>query len=233
MAVLRRHDLVRLTPAGWQQALAQHDDPLVQRSLAHWSTHDWPAVVATQGCDRALDDDVVLGVATPPAWGLRRITLRIAAAELRRGEIEFPRWNDGAREMPLADPLRSALDIGLAGHAGAVRVYGSFGWQQLTGLPYVTDGSDLDLLLEAIGAVQADEMVSALAAVNIARPRLDGELCFGAGSAVAWREWADWRSGRVDRVLVKRLCGACIVIDPGSVADESAAPTASADTRAA
>ncbi len=45
-------------------------------------------------------------------------------------------------------------------------------------------------------------------------PRLDGELSFPDGSAVAWREWVAWRSGRVSAILVKRLCG--VALEAGS-----------------
>lgn len=212
MAVLRRHDLVRLTAEGWQQAIGQHAEAQVRQSLAHWSAHDLPAVVATQG--RPSGDNVLLGIATPPTWGRRRIGLRIAASALRRGEIEFPRWNARSQAMAVGEPLRAALDAALAEHICAVRVYGSFGWQQITGLRYVTDASDLDLLLEPTSVAQADRMASALSNVTVAGPRLDGELCFGNGNAVAWREWAEWRAGRASHVLVKRLDGPSLVSDP-------------------
>ena len=44
-------------------------------------------------------------------------------------------------------------------------------------------------------------------AVSFAEPRLDGELRFPDGAAVAWREWEAWRAGRSRAVLVKRLDG--------------------------
>jgi phosphoribosyl-dephospho-CoA transferase len=86
-------------------------------------------------------------------------------------------------------------------------VYGSFGWQQLTGLDYLREGSDIDLLLQVASPEQADAAVAALHASGIESPRLDGELVFPDGSAVAWREWAIWRAGLVEQVLVKRLDG--------------------------
>ncbi len=226
MAGLRRHDLVRLSAEGWQQAVAQHDDATIRQCLAHCSSHDWPAVVATQGRDGAHQDDVALGIATPPSWGRRRIGLRVSASALRCGEIAFPRWNDCARQMSIPEPLRAAFDAGLAEHANTIRMYGSFGWQQLTGLSYVTDGSDLDLLLEPANAMHADRMAFALATVNVAGPRLDGELCFPNGSAVAWREWIEWRTGRADVVLVKRLEGPSFAIDLSTLTDEGSAAVA-------
>lgn len=224
--LLRRHDLVHLTARGWQQAIEQHDDGLVRRSLAHWSMHDLPVVVATQGCGGVDSACVAVGIATPPAWGLSRIRLRIARTELRCGVAEFPRWSACADALPLAEPARAALECALGSHCGAVRVYGSFGWQLLTGLRYLRENSDLDLLLEPIDTCDADRMSAALLAANIARPRLDGELCFGDGSAVAWREWGDWRGGRVASIVVKRLDGPSLVSDMAQLGGAPAAGVA-------
>ena len=36
---------------------------------------------------------------------------------------------------------------------------------------------------------------------------------FADGTAVAWREWIEWRAGRTRAVLVKRLTGAALRLD--------------------
>jgi phosphoribosyl-dephospho-CoA transferase len=110
-----------------------------------------------------------------------------------------------AREPALR--LRTCLaDLGVG-----AEVYGGYGWERLTGLAYRRPGSDLDLLLRVSTLRQADAAAAALHASGIESPRLDGELVFPNGSAVAWREWAIWRAGWVDRVLVKRLDGPALV----------------------
>jgi len=43
-----------------------------------------------------------------------------------------------------------------------------------------------------------------------AGPRLDGELVFPDGAAIAWREWVAHREGRAAQVLVKRLRGVAL-----------------------
>ena len=52
-----------------------------------------------------------------------------------------------------------------------------------------------------------------LQSFGAARPRLDGELVFDDGAAVAWREWIEWRAGRARAVLVKRLHGVALQRD--------------------
>ena len=98
-----------------------------------------------------------------------------------------------------------------------MRVYGSHGWQCLTGLEHVHQGSDLDLLVPVHNAACADAAVRNLACFA-APMRLDGELIFPDGSAVAWREWQLWRSGQVAQLLVKRNRSVALAAESGWLA---------------
>ena len=89
-------------------------------------------------------------------------------------------------------------------------VFGSHGWQCITGLPYLRPGSDIDLWVPVDGAEQGDRLASLLQAMPQEGPRVDAELVFPGGWAVAWREWAAWRAGRVRSVLVKGLHGVAL-----------------------
>jgi phosphoribosyl-dephospho-CoA transferase len=84
-------------------------------------------------------------------------------------------------------------------------VYGSHGWQTLSGLAHVGPASDIDLLLRVDGAGQADTVASVLERAASDGPRLDGELVFNGSAAVAWREWLGWRRRGRGTILVKRL----------------------------
>jgi phosphoribosyl-dephospho-CoA transferase len=83
-----------------------------------------------------------------------------------------------------------------------LRVYGSFGWQHLTGLPCVRPSSDLDLLAPVPDLDSATAIARALQALRLTC-RVDGELVFPGGWALAWREFLQLADGSVDRVLVK------------------------------
>ncbi|WP_431276761.1 malonate decarboxylase holo-[acyl-carrier-protein] synthase [Variovorax ureilyticus] len=96
----------------------------------------------------------------------------------------------------------------LAACDASVRVYGAYGWQLLTGLPCVRESSDIDVWIGVRDAEQADAVAHHLEAFAPRHPRLDGELVFEDGTAVAWREWHAWRAGRARHLLVKRLHGA-------------------------
>ncbi|HET7837878.1 MAG TPA: malonate decarboxylase holo-[acyl-carrier-protein] synthase, partial [Variovorax sp.] len=124
---------------------------------------------------------------------------------------EFPRATDALGLLPRGPraALR-ALGQSLADCGAPARVYGGYGWQLLTGLGYLRVSSDIDLWIAVDDAEHADAVVRHLEGFAPRQPRLDGELVFEDGTAVAWREWSAWRAGRARRLLVKRLHGAAM-----------------------
>ena len=173
--------------------------------LAHWAARHLPLVITRQ---RPGDDEhLSLGLAAPVQWQRRRIAL-----EAEMGDVlyfdEFPAADAAARLLPVARRSAWLTLVRQLGDLGAApRIYGSFGWQQLTGLSYISARSDLDLRMAAHDAAAADAVAAVLAGSDLTTPRLDGEIVFPDGAAVAWREWQLWRAGRADRILVKRLRG--------------------------
>ena len=88
-------------------------------------------------------------------------------------------------------------------HGCSLSVFGSAAMQALTGLPYLTPRSDLDLLLHPRGVAALHAGLALLLRHAGALP-LDGEIVFPGGAAVAWKEWSG--SGE-QRVLVKHIDG--------------------------
>lgn len=190
--------------------LARPWDRQARECLAHWARHGLPLVVTTQPLDAAASGSVALGLPAPARWDRRRLALLVPRAGLRRVD-EFPRLAEVQDLLPPAVQYRvlklmAELD---ACHATA-RVFGSYGWQAMSDLDHVRPESDLDLSVVVHGAAHADAVAQALQSFDAARPRLDGELLFNDGAAVAWREWIEWRSGRAHAVLVKRLHGVAL-----------------------
>jgi phosphoribosyl-dephospho-CoA transferase len=69
-------------------------------------------------------------------------------------------------------------------------IYGSFSWQILTQKNYIHDNSDLDVLLHVATHNQLGYILTLLDNLAmISGRRVDGELIFPDGCAVAWREW--------------------------------------------
>ena len=202
----RRHQLVRLTDGGWTDVLQRPWIDAERDCVAHWARHRLPLVVTRQSAG-ASGGDVDLGLAAPPAWGRLRLPIRIASGSVLQVD-GFPAAVELLATLPATaqQPCHQLFGMLAALHADA-RVYGSFGWQHLTGLRYVTDNSDLDLQLSVGDALHADKVAGVMSGQSSPELRLDGELTFPDGTAVAWREWQQWRAGSVDRILVKRLHG--------------------------
>jgi phosphoribosyl-dephospho-CoA transferase len=222
MTALRRHQLVWLNDAGWRQVRANAPDQLpwdaqAADALRHWAQADLPLVVTRQpvrfrpvGSAGRPTERITLGLPAPLRWNRRRLFVEAEMATVRRlGEF------DCASEVGALLPADArdgwpALCGDLDGLHVTARVYGSYGWQILTGLPYLHERSDLDLFVKLESSRQADAVAALFERVSFEVPRLDGEIVFSDGTAVAWREWAAWRSGRVDQILVKRLLGAAL-----------------------
>lgn len=205
---LHRQQLLRLTPDGWNELLAMPWDASLRPCLALWAERGLPLVVTRQPCADAAT--IAAGLPTPARWGRRRLALTVAPRHVLYLD-EFPAADGVTRLLPRASAAAwRQLLAALSGARCSPRVYGGYGWQALTQLAYVHAGSDLDLLLPVDSAPQADAVVHVLSAPPWSGPRLDGELLFADGTAIAWREWAAWRAGLATQVLVKRLHGVAI-----------------------
>lgn len=209
MRVLRRHQLLRLNLAGWSAVQARPWDEIARACLAHWAAKSLPLVVTQQGA--GLPDDVIaLGLPGPIQWQRRKFALQVGY-ECVLASDEFPDTSAITNLLkPSARPYWSDLCSALQQLGSTARVHGSHGWQQRTGLAYLHDASDLDLNLSVSNPMMADAIAAVLQTTAFDGPRLDGELVFPDGAAVAWREWLQWRAGDTDRVLVKRLTGATL-----------------------
>lgn len=206
MPPLHRHQLAYLSAHGWHDVLAQTWDDQARDCLALWAAEGLPLVVTRQRAPRETSDAPVwLGLSAPQAWSRRLLSLQVSPAGIA--------WFSEFAELAhVTDDLPRTAQRELLGLASAMRelgvrarVYGSVGWQRITGLSYLHDRSDLDLWLAVDDARQADAAVDRLRRCRPGRLRIDGELLFGDGRAVAWREWAAWREGRSTALLVKRL----------------------------
>jgi phosphoribosyl-dephospho-CoA transferase len=205
-ALPARHDLVWLAP-GWRGALAAPAAAATLSAFEAWISRDRPAVACRR--ERGSPDDVALGIALPPGGGPRRVSLLVRREAVARSSSPLTldevlpsapiRWR-----APLAALDRDARYAGLI-----LRVYGSLAWQHLSGAPFVTERSDVDLLAEVRDAGELRHALSLLhRPARPEAPPLDGELLLPGGRAIAWRELAR----RPARVLVKSA--AAVALEP-------------------
>ena len=208
MAALRRQQLIRLSGPGWARVLDAPWDATARSCLGVWAARGLPLVVTRQ--PPVAGERVATGLPAPARYGRRRLALAVEPDDVSRFD-EFPPAAAATRLLPraVAAPWRALLAT-LAAADCAPRLYGGFGWQVLTRMAYVHAGSDVDLLLPVVSAAQADAVARALASAAWDGPRLDGELQFPDGGAIAWREWHAHRQGGAAQVLVKRLHGVAL-----------------------
>jgi phosphoribosyl-dephospho-CoA transferase len=204
---LHRHQLGWLSDAGWARQLAVPRDTVGTTIVQHWARHRLPLVVTQQAHRDLAGPDIAMGLPAPRQWESRRMPLVIDSRTVQAWS-EFPEARALVDTWPQALQADAVMLCEALERLGApVRVHGSHGWQALTGCVYVRAGSDIDLTVAVATLAQADAAAQALAAFPAHQPRLDGELVFPDGRAVAWREWLAWRGGSVRSVLVRRLDG--------------------------
>ena len=198
MADLARHTLVYLAPETWAPLIAPDEPDL----LRNWAADGRPAIARRILCDDG--DAIALGVPLPPALGKRRVALRCAPEAVVR-TTPPPLLRDAAAAAPRAWQMTIAA---LLLCDPKMRCFGSLAWQHLTGLDYLTDTSDIDLILECAAPAIADARAAKIESVDAAAPmRIDAELVAPDGAAVQWREW---RSD-ADQLLAKSPAAARLV----------------------
>jgi phosphoribosyl-dephospho-CoA transferase len=184
---LRRHQLVRVHPAAWKTLLRARPDLAGEPLLQDWATLGRPLIVRRRG---PLDGDgLLLGLPLPPSAGKRRI-----AVEMRAGDVAsvspLPSVSEVLGTAPVAwrPCLQELTDLARA-YGVRAGVFGSLGWQWITGLTYLGSHSDVDISWTLPRPDQLDVFLGELHDIDARAPvRLDGELVRGDGAGANWRE---------------------------------------------
>lgn len=185
-----RHRRVWLAPDLDAPGLAGLGDAADAQAVIDWARAGRPfigrATLPGDGAGR-----LPLGLALPPQPRKRRLSFTVAPGAARRVSAP-PTLGDAQAHLPprLREPAAQlesrAVALGLP-----VYVFGSAFWQQASGLAYLTEQSDLDLLVCPASAAAARGWLQALAEVQAdSAVRLDGEIQLPDGEGVAWRELA-------------------------------------------
>ena len=184
--MLERHRLVYLDPARWGKILAAYPTLQAMPIVADWVAARRPLIARRPVCDDAAGL-VPLGLPLPPSVGKQRLAFAVPP-EAILSDVPPPLLADTVRGAPIAWQETIAAFIALDPET---RCFGSLAWAHLTGLPYLSETSDLDLVWHVSTADAAARLVAALARIDAGAPvRLDGEIVTPTGLAVQWREFA-------------------------------------------
>ena len=186
MSVLRRHALARLSQA------PDADSEVDRQRAALWQAAGRPFVVTRR---RDAGSDVGLGFCTTderyPDLRPRRVAAH-AGLDLVV-DLSLPPLLQEIARCPAAahhSDTFARLVSAAAQARLAIRVYGSWMWQALTGERHVHDASDLDVLIDVADLSAADRATSFLAEIEPTLAfRLDGEISFAGLGEVNWREY--------------------------------------------
>ena len=210
--VLARHMRVWPTALAHASLADSARDATERGAIGLWSSRGWPLVVRRpdEGEIFFAGENIAVGLSLPPALGKRRLKFNVTNDGTAAHALPFA-LDDVVKAMePAWQRALAPLAHDATGARVALRVFGSAAWQAQTGLVYLHERSDIDLLFEpkdmgeintAIALFDRFERRTAI--------RLDGEIIFPGGDAVAWREWKCAKSD--GRVLVKSLRGAALV----------------------
>lgn len=192
MSTFNRHDLVWLKLDAVKHAEYTGPapmEPISALSLLHrWVLGDYPLIVARQA--DVPEGFLRLGLAEPTSWGKRRLSFLVNVQGVEKHQQgpslaavlpQLPRhWQVGG----------SALQSFLTTHNIAAHVYGSSAVQVLTGLPCITESSDLDVLFKPSSWADAEKLCMFLHSLQNQYPefKVDGEVLSPSGHAVQWRE---------------------------------------------
>lgn len=206
---LRRHQLVRISPAAWRRVVGVAVDEQARAWLAEWAAFDWP-LIARRACVEEKDG-VALGIPLPPSAGKRRLAVNATAQDVVSA-CRLPTLGDVIAIAPAAwHPCLQSLDKLARAFGVNAGVFGSLAWQFLTGTTYLTPASDLDIAWSMPAPESLREFLRQLARVECGAPmRLDGEIIRKDGAAVNWREiWLGHRT------LAVKTCNAVVDWTPG------------------
>ena len=196
-----RHMLVWLEEDGWRAV--QHAAAKEHRAaLKLWEGQDWPAVVRRMDVG-TREDEICLGLPLPPdedSGTKVRIPIRAHVGHISKAapavDLRAALRSSGPWRERLMALERDSAGLGL-------RVYGSLAMQALTGLLYVSQASDVDVLFHPVSREQLDAGMELLSR-HAAQLPLDGEVVFPGGQAVSWKEWR-MAMAHPAKVIVKEL----------------------------
>ena len=196
---LARHTMVKASVAGWAAVMSRHPELASEPIIDGWAQAGHPLIVRRPACSDAAGM-IPLGLPLPPSHGKRRIALALAPADIIASAAP-PTLADAAAAAPAHWQETIGLLLQLLPET---LTFGSLAWQHLTGLPYLSDSSDLDLLWPLSPARHAGTLPSDIGRIAKQAPmRLDGEIVGRAGG-VQWRELI---GADEDEVLVKGPAG--------------------------
>jgi len=198
---MRRHDLVYLRPGAAFATPCAAPDSAAWQAAADWLAAGRPLVHARQA---GGGTPLLLGLALPLSHARKRLTLQVDRSAVARVTPALP----VSQCLHCLPPDSARILAGLANElqqlGARLGVYGSLAWEALSGEAYRHASSDIDIICDLAERADYRAVLASLQRAADRLPcRLDGELRFPDGKAVAWQELAMIEADGKQQVLVK------------------------------
>ena len=202
---MRRHDLATIRPGAPVQIQCNEMVQDAEAIVQDWISGGLPLVIARQsGYQNGKTAQIAMGLTLPPKDGSLRIGCLLHTDDILQVCPPTPLLAcipslPLRLVMPLLALAQDLQSIGIE-----ALVYGSIAWQTISGLEYLHAESDIDLLSEVDTPEQLHDLIAILKKNSaLLNNRLDGEIRFPDGSAVAWLELATALNDSTAELLVK------------------------------
>ncbi len=183
---VERRRVVCLAPARWDGIRAPHQTLLAIPVVVDWVAAGHPLIARRPICED-MAGLVPLGLPLPPSLGKQRLAITVPPDTIL-SDAPPPLLAEAKRTAPAAWRDTIAALVALDPET---RCFGSLAWAYLTGLPYLSETSDLDVIWQVANGDDAARLAAVLVRIDAEAPmRLDGEIVTPTGLAVQWREFA-------------------------------------------
>jgi triphosphoribosyl-dephospho-CoA synthase len=173
--IFHRHDLLLLKPDA--EIIGNDPDKNVIRV---WLSAGWPVIVCRPGTTAA---GIHCGIPLPPELGKKRITFAVNRTAVNQ-KLELPRLTECLSRLP--ESRRNVLSWMPYLEP---EVFGSLAWQHLTGLPYLHEHSDIDLLFRVSNLPELRRLMTQLR--QLESECCDIEIMLWNNRAFSWREFCN------------------------------------------
>jgi triphosphoribosyl-dephospho-CoA synthase len=228
----RRHDIISVDPEQWNHpGLNSGLDERALKIIQDWFDAGRPVIASTPGVSGGA---LHCGIPLPPSQsGVKeRIALKVPLCAIMK-KSPPPEFALTIRHLPPSKrALFEAFSAACAERGFRPLSFGSLCWRELTGLDYVRESSDADLLFNISGWAEFGGLRVFLlrhggACANFA----DIEICLPNGDALSWREYLT----QTPKILLKNISGPRLAERPApepSDTDDFAARAAALAKRA-
>jgi phosphoribosyl-dephospho-CoA transferase len=185
---LRRHSFAWITDSGSHSEFAESETPQNDLlCLRNWVARGRPVIIR-RPCLSENGKSVYLGLSLPPDPVKRRLPFRLPFSSLAN-VVEPPLWTECAEAFSESSQLVSPILSAVEAAKLRLQTFGSYAWQHYTGLSYVFQHSDIDLIVPINCRGDWRRFRQLMSETQKTHHRVDLEIILDGDASFNWREF--------------------------------------------